>query len=88
MPARDCMNRDELISRMITVEIQYAQLFQQSEILSQQIRLLDTNPETQGLPQITNITFWSHLYRKVALDPNNLNATIVSIFHFNIHLAW
>ncbi|CEI90552.1 hypothetical protein RMCBS344292_04874 [Rhizopus microsporus] len=55
---------------------QHARLFQQSEIITQQIRLVDSNLQTQGLPKITNETFWSHLYRKVAVDPNNLNAVI------------
>lgn len=76
--ARECMNIDILIRRLNLMENQHAQLFQQSEIITQQIRLVDSNLQTQGLPKITHETFWSHLYRKVALDPNNLNAAIVS----------
>ncbi|CEI89936.1 hypothetical protein RMCBS344292_04272 [Rhizopus microsporus] len=74
--ARECMNTDILIRRLNLMENQHAQLFQQSEIITQQIRLVDSNLQTQGLPKITHETFWSHLYRKVALDPNNLNAAI------------
>ncbi|KAG1223689.1 hypothetical protein G6F67_009612 [Rhizopus microsporus] len=76
--ARECMNTDILIRRLNLMENQHAQLFQQSEIITQQIRLVDSNLQTQGLPKITHETFWSHLYRKVALDPNNLNAAIVT----------
>jgi hypothetical protein len=76
--ARECMNMDILIRRLNSMENQHARLFQQSEIITQQIRLVDSNLQTQGLSKITNETFWSHLYRKVALDPNNLNAAIVS----------
>ncbi|KAG1176789.1 hypothetical protein G6F70_004126 [Rhizopus microsporus] len=74
--ARECMNIDILIRRLNLMENQHARLFQQSEIITQQIRLVDSNLQTQGLSKITNETFWSHLYRKVALDPNNLNAAI------------
>ncbi|GAA5796419.1 hypothetical protein HPULCUR_001791 [Helicostylum pulchrum] len=33
-------------------------------------------------PDITNVTFWSHVYRKVALDPNDMNA--IMNFHPSI----
>lgn len=33
-------------------------------------------------PDITNVTFWSHVYRKVALDPNDMNTIMVSPFFF------
>ncbi|RCH80600.1 hypothetical protein CU097_001016, partial [Rhizopus azygosporus] len=74
--ASKCMNMNILIRRLNSMANQHARLFQQSEIITQQIRLVDSNLQTQSLSKITNETFWSHLYRKVALDPNNLNRAI------------
>lgn len=55
--ARECMNMDILIRRLNSMENQHARLFQQSEIITQQIRLVDSNLQTQGLSKITNETF-------------------------------
>ncbi|KAI8090638.1 hypothetical protein BDF21DRAFT_483547 [Thamnidium elegans] len=60
-----------------TIEARNATLFQQAEIISQQLLLAVANPEgNQFFPKITNATFWSHVYRKAANDPNQLNTNI------------
>ncbi|KAG2233420.1 hypothetical protein INT48_007450 [Thamnidium elegans] len=44
---------------------------------NQHRQTIETNPEgNQFFPKITNATFWSHVYRKVANDPNQLNTNI------------
>lgn len=82
--ARECMNTDILLRRLSSMEYQYTQLFQQSQLITQQVQLTDANPQTH-FPNITQTRFWTHLYRKVALDPNHLNAPIVSTrqYYFN-----
>jgi hypothetical protein len=47
--------------------------------MTQQIFLTTTEEQTNAsFPNVTDETFWSHIYRKVAADPNNLNGRIVS----------
>ncbi len=70
-------------ARLGRIEEQYGRLFQQAEIVTQQIFLTATEERTNALfPNVTDETFWSHVYRKVAADPNNLNGWIVSYYLF------
>jgi hypothetical protein len=70
-------------ARLGRIEEQYGRLFQQVEIMTQQIFLTTTEERSNALfPNVTDETFWSHIYRKVAADPNNLNGRIVSYYLF------
>ncbi|KAI8095496.1 hypothetical protein BDF21DRAFT_470220 [Thamnidium elegans] len=72
-----CLQIDTVKSQLQQIEARNATLFQQAEIISQQLLLAVANPEgNQLFPKITNVTFWSHVYRKVENDPNQLNTNI------------
>ncbi|KAG2230375.1 hypothetical protein INT48_007670, partial [Thamnidium elegans] len=65
--------------RLQQIEARNATLFQRTEIIPQQLLLAVANPEgNQLFPKMTNVTFWPHVYRKVANDPNQLNINIRS----------
>lgn len=71
------------ITRINAIISRYGQIFQQVEIIGQQLHLMTMAEQTSIMfPDITNVTFWSHVYRKVALDPNDMNAIMVSLFFF------
>ncbi|GAA5804341.1 hypothetical protein HPULCUR_009829 [Helicostylum pulchrum] len=71
------------ITRINAIISRYGQIFQQVEIIGQQLHLMAMAEQTNIMfPDITNVTFWSHVYRKVALDPNDMN-TIMN-FHPSI----
>ncbi|KAG2235437.1 hypothetical protein INT48_005787 [Thamnidium elegans] len=60
-----CLQIDTVKSQLQQIEARNATLFQQAEIISQQLLLAVANPEgNQLFPKITNVTFWSHVYRK------------------------
>lgn len=75
--------------RLQQIEARNATLFQQTEIISQQLLLVIAYPEgNQFFPKIMDATFWSHVYRKVANDPNRLNTDMVSLnFSYFISFA-
>lgn len=85
---RESMDADKLFRLINSIENHFEQVLKQLDIVLEQIHLLHADSQTQGLPQITNPTFWNHLYRKVALDPNNLNANIVSIYNWVTMQCW
>ncbi len=69
-------------ARLGRIEEQYSRLFQQVEIMTQQIFLTTTEERTNAFfPNVTDETFWSHIYRKVAADPNNLNRRIAVSYY-------
>ncbi|GAA5800839.1 hypothetical protein HPULCUR_006278 [Helicostylum pulchrum] len=71
------------ITRINAIISRYGQIFQQVEIIGQQLHLMTMAEQTSIMfPDITNVTFWSHVYRKVALDPNDMNA--IMNFHPSI----
>ena len=60
--ARWCMNTDILLRKLRTMETLYTQLFRQSELITQQIQLIDLNPQVH-FPDITQARFRTHVYR-------------------------
>jgi hypothetical protein len=74
------LQMDQMIRRMRQIETHYASLFEHAETILQQHLLVIAEPEgTQLFPKVTDVTFWSHAYRKVAIDGDNLNANVVSL---------
>jgi hypothetical protein len=50
--------------------------------MTQQIFLTTTEERANTFfPNVTDETFWSHIYRKVAADPNNLNRRIAVSYY-------
>lgn len=75
------LHLDNIRRRLQQVESQNSTLFQQTEIVAQQLSLVIANPEGHALfPKLASVTFWSRVYRKVASDPNRLNSRVVSLF--------
>lgn len=82
---QQCLQLYNVKGQLQRIEQQNTALFQLAEITSQQLLLAIAEPEGRPLfPKLTDVTFWSHIYRKVATDPNNLNRTIVSFFFFSL----
>ncbi|CAO0801449.1 unnamed protein product [Mucor circinelloides] len=74
---QQCLQLDTIKRQLQQIEKQNTALFQLAEITSQQLSLAIAEPEGRPLfPKLTDATFWSHVYRKVAIDPNGLNRTI------------
>lgn len=85
---QQCLQLDTIKRQLQQIEKQNTALFQPAEITSQQLSLAIAEPEGRPLfPKLTDATFWSHVYRKVAIDPNGLNRTIVR-FSFSLIITF
>ncbi|KAI8359170.1 hypothetical protein BD560DRAFT_437574 [Blakeslea trispora] len=71
---------DYLRKQLQEITSSYSNTFQQAEIIAQQITLVEASPGDHTLfPKLTNAIFWSHVCRRVAVDPQNLNTRILHI---------
>ncbi|KAI8356099.1 hypothetical protein EDC96DRAFT_261501 [Choanephora cucurbitarum] len=74
---REYLQLNQLERRFQEVLNSNGNLFQQAEIICQQIALISSNPQGHTLfPKITHSTFWSRIYRRVAIDSQHLNNRI------------